>query len=124
VEPVVRDAIADVVAMLPRMQSTRAELADELAILGGWFHGYLHQDEFGPRKSEQIATPEELVACANQIGTWLRDISSSGYDTLQQALNACERRGRRGPAKSISSSRARPPHNDGARVSASKNRSG
>jgi hypothetical protein len=42
-------------AMLPATKSSRAEVAAQLVELGARFHGWLHQDEFGPRRGEQTA---------------------------------------------------------------------
>jgi hypothetical protein len=42
-------------AMLPATKSSHAEVVAQLVELRARFHGWLHQDEFGPRRGEQTA---------------------------------------------------------------------
>jgi hypothetical protein len=45
--------VEHLVAMLPAKKSNRAEIVAQLVDLRARFHGWLHQDEFGPRRGEQ-----------------------------------------------------------------------
>jgi hypothetical protein len=47
--------LQQLVAMLPTMKSGEAQVLAQLVELRARFHGWLHQDEFGPRRGEQAA---------------------------------------------------------------------
>jgi hypothetical protein len=49
------------VAMLPRTESRPAAVLASLIELRAYFHGWLHQDEFGPSRAEQTAALRRLL---------------------------------------------------------------
>jgi len=50
-----------VVCLLPNRQSSIENIVAELQAIGGRYHRYLHQDEFGPTRSERMQALRELL---------------------------------------------------------------
>lgn len=74
------------VAMLPTMKSSRAEVVAQLVELRAHFHGWLHQDEFGPRRGEQTAALRAHIKLVGELCQLLQKGRSRSRDRIDAAL--------------------------------------
>jgi hypothetical protein len=73
-------------AMLPATKSSRAEVVAQLVELRARFHGWLHQDEFGPRRGEQTAALRAHIKTVRELCQQLQKGTSRSRDRLDTAL--------------------------------------
>jgi hypothetical protein len=73
-------------AMLPATKSSRAEVVTQLVKLRARFHGWLHQDEFGPRRGEQTAALRAHIKLVRELCQLLQKGPSRSRDRLDAAL--------------------------------------
>jgi hypothetical protein len=73
-------------AMLPATKSSRAEVVAQLVELRARFHGWLHQDEFGPRRGEQTAALRAHIKLVRELCQQLKNGTSRSRDRLDAAL--------------------------------------
>ena len=59
--------VEHLVAMLPATKSSPAEIIVRLIDLRSCFHGWLHQDEFGPSRGEQTAALKAHIKSVRQL---------------------------------------------------------
>jgi hypothetical protein len=69
-----RSDIARVRAALPRRQKSIRPIVRELRALGGKFHRYLHQDEFGPSRAERMAALRGLGCPFHRLPSLLSEL--------------------------------------------------
>jgi hypothetical protein len=81
--------LRQLVATLPQTKSGDAAVLACLADLRARFHGWLHQDEFGPSRGEQTATLRQLI---NSIGK-LCELLKKGTFRSRARLDAALRSG-------------------------------
>jgi hypothetical protein len=72
--------------MLPATRSGGAEVLARLAELRARFHTWLHQDEFGPTRAEQIAALRAVIKLAGKLCVRLEKGSARSRDRLDAAL--------------------------------------
>ena len=72
--------------MLPATKSSRADVVAQLVDLRARFHGWLHQDEFGPRRGEQTATLRAHIKFVRELCQRLNKGKSRSRDRLDAAL--------------------------------------
>src|SRR6266478_7096832 len=75
-------------AMLPATKSSRAEVVAQLVELRARFHGWLHQDEFGPRRGEQTAALRAHIKLVRELCQRLNKGKSRSRDRLDAALRS------------------------------------
>src|SRR5258707_11192617 len=75
-------------AMLPATKSSRAEVVAQLIELRARFHGWLHQDEFGPRRGEQTAALRAHIKFVRELCQRLNKGKSRSRDRLDAALRS------------------------------------
>jgi hypothetical protein len=73
-------------AMLPATKSSRAEVVAQLAELRARFHGWLHQDEFGPSRGEQTAALGQLKKSVGKLCLQLEKGTPRSRNRLDAAL--------------------------------------
>ena len=78
--------VGGLVAMLPATKSSRAEVVAQLIELRARFHGWLHQDEFGPRRGEQTAALRAHIKLVRELCRQLRKGTSLSQGRLDAAL--------------------------------------
>jgi hypothetical protein len=78
----------DLAAMLPATKSSRAEIVAQLVELRARFHGWLHQDEFGPRRGEQTAAVRAHIKLVRELCRRLNERKSRSRDRLDAALRS------------------------------------
>jgi hypothetical protein len=64
-------------AALPDHRSPIEEILLELGYVGGKYHRYLHQDEFGPSRAERMAGLRELATQFHLLLSQLTGLSKS-----------------------------------------------
>src|ERR1700722_11034453 len=74
--------------MLPATKSSRADVVTQLVDLRARFHGWLHQDEFGPGRGEQTATLREHIKFVRELCQRLDRGKSRSRDRLDAALRS------------------------------------
>jgi hypothetical protein len=80
--------VEHLVAMLPATKSSRADVVAQLVDLRARFHGWLHQDEFGPRRGEQTATLRAHIKFVRELCQRLNKGKSRSRDRLDAALRS------------------------------------
>jgi hypothetical protein len=75
-----------VVAMLPAAESSDEKIAAELVGLCAHFHGWLHQDEFGPSRGKQTAALRAHIKLVRELCRQLRKGTSLSRGRLDAAL--------------------------------------
>jgi hypothetical protein len=80
--------LQQVVAMLPTMKSSDAQVLGQLVELGVRFHGWLHQDEFGPGRREQTAALRAHIKLVRELCQQLKKGTSRSRDRLDAALRS------------------------------------
>jgi hypothetical protein len=80
--------VEHLVAMLPAKKSNRAEIVAQLVDLRARFHGWLHQDEFGPRRGEQTAALRAHIKLVRQLCQQLQKGTSRARNRLDAALRS------------------------------------
>jgi hypothetical protein len=80
--------VEHLVAMLPATKSSRADVVAQLVDLRARFHGWLHQDEFGPRRGEQTATLRAYIKFVRELCQRLNKGKSRSRDRLDAALRS------------------------------------
>jgi hypothetical protein len=80
--------LQQLVAMLPTMKSGDAQVLAQLVELRARFHGWLHQDEFGPRRGEQTAALRAHIKLVRQLCQRLNKGKSRSRDRLDAALRS------------------------------------
>src|ERR1700754_3708884 len=83
-----RELHLQVVAMLPTMKSSDAQVLGQLAELGVRFPGWLHQDEFGPGRGEQTAALRAHIKFVCELCRQLKKGTSRSRDRLDAALQS------------------------------------
>jgi hypothetical protein len=78
--------VEHLVAMLPATKSSRADVVAQLVDLRARFHGWLHQDEFGPRRGEQTATLRAHIKFVRELCQLLQKGRSRSRDRIDAAL--------------------------------------
>jgi hypothetical protein len=78
--------LQQLVAMLPTMKSGDAQVLAQLAELRARFHGWLHQDEFGPRRSEQTAALQAHIKLVRKLCQLLQKGTSRSRTRLDAVL--------------------------------------
>jgi hypothetical protein len=78
--------LQQLVAMLPTMKSGDAQVLAQLVELRARFHGWLHQDEFGPRRGEQTAALRAHIKLVRELCQQLKKGTSRSRDRLDAAL--------------------------------------
>ena len=78
--------VEPLVAMLPAAKSSPAEIVAWLIDLRARFHGWLHQDEFGPRQGEQTAALKAHIKSVRQLCQLLAKGSLGDRTRLDAAL--------------------------------------
>jgi len=78
--------LQQLVAMLPTMKSGDAQVLAQLVELRARFHGWLHQDEFGPCRGEQTAALRAHIKFVRELCRQLRKGTSRSRDRLDAAL--------------------------------------
>jgi hypothetical protein len=114
-------SLASVLDLLPKQSSSREHLVLELLSLGGRYHRYLHQDEFGPTRAERRAA---LRMFARSLDVLLRLVSK--WKQRCNRLSGAGKRSTRGgalgasPAMGISESFVRLVESSDGEVNAQK----
>jgi hypothetical protein len=85
------------VAMLPATKSGPVEVIARLVDLRARFHGWLHQDEFGPRRGEQTAALKAHIKLVRQLCRLLE----KGSPRLRDGLNAALRQSNDGLSPAV-----------------------
>ena len=80
--------VEHLVAMLLATKSSRADVVAQLVDLRARFHGWLHQDEFGPRRGEQTATLRVHIKFVRELCQRLNKGKSHSRDRLDAALRS------------------------------------
>jgi hypothetical protein len=80
--------LQQLVAMLPTMKSGDAQVLAQLVELRARFHGWLHQDEFGPRCGEQTAAHRTHIKLVREVCQRLNKGKSRSRDRLDAALRS------------------------------------
>jgi hypothetical protein len=80
--------VEHLVAMLPATKSSRADVVAQLVDLRARFHGWLHQDEFGPRRGEQTAALRAHIKFVHELCHRLNKGKSRSRDRLDAALRS------------------------------------
>jgi hypothetical protein len=75
-------------AMLPATTSEPEEVVAQLVELRARFHGWLHQDEFGPRRGEQSAALRAHIKLVRELCQRLNKGKSRSRDRLDAALRS------------------------------------
>lgn len=78
--------VEHLVEMLPATKSSRAEVVAQLVELRARFRGWLHQDEFGPRRGEQTAALRAHIKLVRELCQKLKKGTSRSRDRLDAAL--------------------------------------
>src|ERR1700722_11008143 len=78
--------VEHLVAMLPVTRSSRGDLVTQLVDLRARFHGWLHQDEFGPSRGEQTATLRAHIKFARELCQRLNRGKPRSRNRLDAAL--------------------------------------
>jgi hypothetical protein len=78
--------LRQLVATLPRTKSGDAAVLARVADLRARFHGWLHQDEFGPRRGEQTAALRAHIKLVRKLCQQLKKGASRSRDRLDAAL--------------------------------------
>jgi hypothetical protein len=78
--------VGGLVAMLPATKSSRAEVVAQLVELRARLHGWLHQDEFGPRRGEQTAALRAHIKLVRELCQLLQKGRSRSRDRIDAAL--------------------------------------
>jgi hypothetical protein len=78
--------VEHLVAMLPATKSSRADVVAQLVDLRARFHGWLHQDEFGPRRGEQTAALRAHIKLVRELCQLLQKGRSRSRDRIDAAL--------------------------------------
>jgi hypothetical protein len=65
------EALMPVVALLPKRKSTVETIVAELRELGGRYHRNLHQDEFGPTRTERMQALRDLIEALSALSSKL-----------------------------------------------------
>jgi hypothetical protein len=78
--------VEHLVAMLPATKSSPAEVVAQLVELCARFPGWLHQDEFGPRRGEQTAALRAHIKLVRELCQQLRKGTSRSRHRLDAAL--------------------------------------
>jgi hypothetical protein len=81
-----KDRLFSAVALLPSTNTSIDQIVDQLLALGGRYHRYLHQDEFGPWRAEQLAALRDVIQTLNQLISQLADLTDSARETLCRCL--------------------------------------
>ena len=74
--------------MLPATESSRADVVAQLVDLRARFAGWLHQDEFSPRRGEQTATLRAHIKFVRELCQRLNKGKSRSRDRLDAALRS------------------------------------
>ena len=80
--------VEHLVAMLLATKSSRADVVAQLVDLRARFHGWLQQDEFGPRRGEQTATLRVHIKFVRELCQRLNKGRSRSRDRLDAALRS------------------------------------
>jgi hypothetical protein len=78
--------VEHLVAMLPATKSSPAEVVAQLVELCARFPGWMHQDEFGPRRGEQTAALRAHIKLVRELCQQLRKGTSRSRHRLDAAL--------------------------------------
>jgi hypothetical protein len=78
--------LRQLVATLPQTKSGDAAVLAYLADLRAHFHGWLHQDEFGPRRGEQTAALRAHIKLVGELCQLLQKGRSRSRDRIDAAL--------------------------------------
>src|SRR5260370_17469876 len=78
--------VEHLVAMLPATKSSPAEVVAQLVELCARFPGWLHQDEFGPRRGEQTAALRAHIKLVRELCQHLRKRTSRSRHRLYSPL--------------------------------------
>jgi hypothetical protein len=78
--------LQQLIATLPARQSSDAEILARFAELRARFHGWLHQDEFGPTRSSQTAALRALTKLVERICQLLKNGAHRSRERLDAAL--------------------------------------
>jgi hypothetical protein len=73
-----------VLNLLPAIRSSRADLTRELASLGARCGRYLHQDEFGPTRAEQMAALRQLRGALKVLNSCLAELPEAQHMAMSQ----------------------------------------
>jgi hypothetical protein len=80
-----KDQLRSAVDLLPYMVSSADQIVEQLLALGARYHRYLHQDEFGPKRAEQLAALRDVVQKLDLIIAQLTK-SDDACETLSHCL--------------------------------------
>jgi hypothetical protein len=64
-----------VICLLPSRQSSIEDIVAELQAIGGRYHRYLHQDEFGPTRAERMQALRDLLVPLGVLSSRLESLS-------------------------------------------------
>jgi hypothetical protein len=78
--------VEHLVAMLPATKSSSSEVVAQLVELRAHFHGWLHQDEFGPSRGEQTAALRAHIKLVRELCQQLNKGKPRSRDRLDAAL--------------------------------------
>jgi hypothetical protein len=78
--------VEHLVAMLPATKSSSSEVVAQLVELRAHFHGWLHQDEFGPSRGEQTAALRAHIKLVRELCRQLNNGTPRSRDGLDAAL--------------------------------------
>jgi sugar phosphate isomerase/epimerase len=78
------DDLQAVARLLPRCRAPVETIVAELLNIGGRYHRYLHQDEFGPTRAERMAALREILDRLEKLGAQLGDVPANLRSTLYE----------------------------------------
>src|SRR5262245_8487517 len=71
---------------LPKRRRPIKAIVAELLDIGGRYHRYLHQDEFGPSRAERMAALREILEHLCRLGAYLRNLPTDLRSPLGESL--------------------------------------
>jgi hypothetical protein len=86
------EQIRSLTILLPSRQSSLEQIVAKIIYFGGKYRRYLHQDEFGPTRAEQMAALRTLMDQLNLVRTQLTNLSENIRLRLSDELSCQESR--------------------------------
>jgi hypothetical protein len=81
-----KDQLNSASVLLPGIHSSPDQIVDQLLALGGRYHRYLHQDEFGPKRGEQIAALRDQLRILDLLIARLAILPGRAREVLSNFL--------------------------------------
>ena len=91
-----------IIGLLPSLQSPVEDILAELQALGGRYHRYLHQDEFGPTRAERLQALRSAIVILRELSSRFESLPPQLRLLLSEKLSEHHSATERSQAKPVS----------------------